>query len=84
MGTAVTTMATLGLTHVDGGVGNRGVGPSSGTLLCHIRSGEDDVRCTPTVYLCTHIRSGDARGVYDGGSSAHCEVIANVCGVSNE
>lgn len=79
MGTAVTTMAALGLTHVDGGVNDRDVGLSSAPQLCHTRSGERDVRCTPTVYLCAHIMSGDARGVCDGSSSAHCESDLRMC-----
>lgn len=60
MGTAVTTMAALGLAHVDGVVGDRDIGLNVVPQLCHIRSGERDVGCSPTVYLCARIGGSDA------------------------
>ena len=82
MGTAVTTVAALGLAHIDGVVSSRDVGLSVVPQLCHIRSNEHDLRGVPTVWLCAPVDVGGAGGVWDdtGGSGTHCEVSTGVCG----
>ena len=61
MGTAVTTVAALGLAHIDGVVSSRDVGLSVVPQLCHIRSNEHDLRGVPTVWLCAPVDVGGAR-----------------------